>query len=156
MRDAPLLIVWMIVCFAAAALGGWVTGSSVTTWYRTLQRPPLAPPDWVFGPVWTALYLAMSVAAWRVGRRRREQSTGPATAWFFVQLALNVAWSAIFFGLKSPGAAAIEIVLLWSAIVATIAAFRRIDRTAAVLMTPYLAWVSFASYLNVAFWWLNR
>lgn len=148
------LIVSLGVCFAAAGLGGLATSRSVTSWFQTLNRPSFQPPDWLFGPVWSVLYTLMGVSAWLVYRRTGTvRST--AMAIFAVQLALNTLWSVLFFGLRMPGLAAIEIVALLLAIVATIAAFARVSRPAAALLLPYVAWVAFATALNVAIWRLN-
>ncbi len=151
-RPLLALSAWIVACFAASAIGAFFMPGE---WYAQLAKPAWNPPNWIFGPVWTALYLMMAVAAWRVwrlggfGRQRR-----PLTL-FFVQLALNAAWSPIFFGLKNPAFAFAEILLLWLAISLTIAAFRRVDRLAAGLLAPYLAWVSFAALLNFTLWRLN-
>jgi tryptophan-rich sensory protein len=138
----------------AAGVGGLFTGRSVSTWYRTLSRPDWTPPDRLFGPVWTVLYLSMAVAAWMVWRRGTPAVTA-AMAAFAVQLALNVAWSALFFGLRSPAAGLADIVLLWLAIAATIALFLRVSIPAGLIMLPYLAWVTFAAALNFAIWRMN-
>jgi tryptophan-rich sensory protein len=132
------------LCLLVAAVGGLAT-SADTAWYRELDKPRWNPPSWVFGPVWTTLYVLMGIAVWRVWRREPK---GPAVALFGVQLALNLAWSFIFFRAREIDLAFAEIVVLWTFIAATIVAFRRIDRAAASLMLPYLAWVSFAALLN--------
>ncbi len=153
--DVVGLVVSLVSCFAAAGIGGWLTSLSINGWYRTLTMPSFAPPDWIFGPVWTALYLMMAVAAWLVWRERRGKPvTGPLVI-FAGQLILNIAWSGLFFALQSPGLAAGEVVLLWLAILATIVAFRRVSTFAAALLIPYLLWVSFATVLNFAIWRLN-
>lgn len=157
MADRPnasllALIGWIAACFAAAACGAaWPPGE----WYGELAKPPWNPPAWLFGPVWTTLYLAMAVAVWRVGRggwsgRRR------ALACFLVQLGLNAAWTPVFFGLHALGGAVVVIVALLVAIAATIRSFTRHDRVAAWLLVPYLGWVGFATVLNVELWRLNR
>lgn len=124
-------------------------------WYATLRKPSWNPPAWVFGPVWTALYTMMAVAAWLVWRRGGWAAQRRPLALFLVQLALNAGWTPLFFGLKSPGLALAEIGLLWLAIVGTLIAFARVSRAAAWLLAPYLAWVSFAAALNFALWRLN-
>jgi tryptophan-rich sensory protein len=149
------LIGFLLLCFAAAAIGGRFTAMSVGDWYPTLAKPPLAPPAWVFGPVWTTLYTLMAIAAWLVWRRGGWRSQSGPLALFLVQLALNVAWSGLFFGLRSPGLAFGEIVLLWLAIAATASQFWRQSRAAALLLVPYLLWVTFAGYLNFGYWRLN-
>ncbi len=148
------LLVWIGVCFVAASLGSLFTARSVGTWYLGLAKPPWTPPSSVFGPVWSFLYLLMGVAAWLVWRK-----AGPgapvALALFGGQLALNVAWSALFFGLRSPGAAFADIILLWTLILATLLAFWRVTPAAAYLLVPYQAWVTFAAALNFAIWRMN-
>jgi tryptophan-rich sensory protein len=150
------LLAWLAACMSAGLLGAVFTFDSVRSWYPTIAKPAWTPPSWLFGPVWTTLYLMMGVAAWRVARRRWTADVRRAVLLFVVQLLLNAAWSPLFFGARLPGIAFGEILLLWSAIVLTIAWFWRIDRLAAALLVPYLAWVSFASALNGSIWWLNR
>ena len=147
------LIGFLAVCLGTAAIGGAVTSSTVGTWYRTLDKPFWTPPDWVFAPVWTALYVSMAVAGWLVWRR--GVGVRLALILFAVQLALNLGWSVLFFGLRSPGAAAVEIVCLWAAIVATTVVFFRRVRLAGWLFVPYALWVTFAAALNVAIWQMN-
>lgn len=148
------LVLCVGLCFAAGYVGSVFTGKSVVGWYATLSKPSWTPPNAVFGPVWSALYLLMGVAAWLVWR-----SSGPGAALalslFGAQLLLNVAWSAIFFGLRSPAAGFVEICVLWLAIGATTAAFWRVAPPAAFLMLPYGAWVTFATILNFAIWRMN-
>jgi tryptophan-rich sensory protein len=153
-RQTIALAVIVLIVMLVAGLGGLFTGRSVSTWYRTLSRPDWTPPDWLFGPVWTVLYLSMAVAAWMVWRRGTPAATAALSA-FAVQLAFNVAWSALFFGLRSPAAAMVDIVLLWLAIAATIACFLRVSVPAGLIMLPYLAWVTFAAALNFAIWRMN-
>ena len=147
------LVVAVGLCLAVGALGGWVTATSVKTWYPLLSKPGFTPPDWLFGPVWTALYVLMGIAAWRVWRA--DAKARNALAVFVVQLALNLAWSVVFFGLRKIGAAVAVIVLLEAAILTTMAAFWRVDRSAAALLLPYALWVAFATVLNIAVWRLN-
>ena len=155
-RSLLFLAVFLAACALVAGIGGAVTAVSLPAWYAHLAKPPFNPPNWIFGPVWTALYLLMAIAAWRVSRRGGEgQGLSLALGLWTVQLALNLGWSLIFFGLHAPGAAAAELALLLAAIVATIWAFFRIDRIAGVMMAPYLAWCSFAFALNWAVWRLN-
>jgi tryptophan-rich sensory protein len=159
--EAARLIGWLVLPLAVGGLSGFVTAGSVAGWYQTLAAPPFAPPDWVFGPVWTALYLMMGLAAYLATRAARrsaadERISHLAVALFLVQLALNGLWSILFFGLHSPGLALVEIVLLWLAIGLTARQFSRLSRPAAALLLPYWAWVSFATVLNGGFWWLNR
>jgi len=154
MRWIALLIL-VGICFAVAGAGGRWTAGEVNGWYRTLARPAIAPPNWVFGPVWTLLYALMAVAAWRVWLA----APGPARNWglalFAAQLALNLAWSWIFFHRHAVGAALVEVITLWAAIGATTIVFSFSSSAAAWLMAPYWAWVSFASILNGAIWRLN-
>lgn len=154
-RDAAALVGFIVLCLAVAATGGAVTASSVGTWYAGLAKPAFNPPNWVFGPVWTTLYVLMAVAAWRVWRRRGEPGARPALGAWALQLALNLGWSFLFFGAQAIGAALAEIALLLAAIVATATLFWRIDRPAGALFVPYIAWVSFATALNAALWRLN-
>jgi tryptophan-rich sensory protein len=149
------LLAWIILCFAAAGVGGLLTASSVKDWYQTLAKPAWTPPDWVFGPVWSTLYLMMAVAAWLVWRRANWSLTRGALALFGIQLGLNVAWSGFFFGLQRPGLALAELFLLLVAIAATTAAFRHVSRLSAALMMPYLLWSTFAAALNYSIWRLN-
>ena len=154
-RGWLVLGLFLLVCFAAAGLGGVATASSLGDWYACLCKPVWTPPGWIFGPVWTVLYAAMAVAAWLVWARLGLPAATGALTLFAVQLALNVAWSWLFFGLRNPGVAAIEIVVLWISIALTLLVFRRAVPLAGWLMAPYLAWVTFAAALNVAIWRLN-
>jgi tryptophan-rich sensory protein len=146
---------FIVAAFAAAAVGGVATGSSVTTWYLTINKPSWNPPGWVFGPVWSALYLMMAVAAWRVWLRRTEPGAPLTLRLWFVQLGLNLLWSVLFFGLRRPDLALLEIVLLWSVLAVLQFRLARFDRPAALLWVLYLAWVSFATFLNFTLWRLN-
>ncbi len=148
-----MLILFVGICLAVGAVGGWVTADSVKTWYTTINKPSFTPPNWLFGPVWTVLYVLMGVAAWRVWCNSRP-ARGPLML-FAVQLALNLAWSVVFFGAHQIGGVVAVIVALEIAIVATIVAFRRIDGLAALLLVPYALWVAFATVLNIAVWQLN-
>lgn len=146
----------LVASFLAAAIGGLSTSSSVDSWYRTLERPAFAPPDWVFGPVWTLLYIAMAVAAWRVWTRLGPWSEARRPMILYaIQLLLNTGWSAAFFGLRSPGFGLLWILFVVAAVAATTIIFVRVDRTAGLLFLPYLAWVAFATILNAGFWILN-
>ncbi len=148
----PGLAVWLVLCFAAPALG---SAAGPGEWYAQLQKPAWNPPGWVFGPVWTLLYAMMAVAAWGVWRRGGWRAQRLPLSLFLTQLALNALWTPLFFGLRSPGLALVDIVLLWLALAATLAAFARVHRASAVLLAPYLAWVSFAAFLNFTIWQLN-
>ncbi len=150
-----VLALLLLICLGTAGLGAAFTNLSVGDWYRTLKKPSWNPPNAVFGPVWTALYIAMAAAAWLVWRTG-PPDRGRALAIFGIQLALNLAWSALFFGLRKPGLALVDIVLLWGAILATTIAFAGVSTVAAGLLLPYLAWVAFAAALNAAIVRLNQ
>ncbi len=144
----------MLVFVASGAF----TAVSVRTWYRTLARPPGAPPDWLFGPVWAALYPMIGVSAWLVWRRidRALEAKRAALRLWGWQLLANAVWPPLFFGLQSPALGLVGIVALWTSIALTLRAFWPLSRPAAALLVPYLAWVSYATWLNAGFWWLNR
>jgi tryptophan-rich sensory protein len=148
-HQAAVLVGFLVACFAAAALGAF---SPPGEWYQQLQKPSWNPPAWVFGPVWTVLYATMAVAAWTVWR---SGETKPALVWFWGQLALNAAWSPLFFGLKEPGIAFAEILLLLAAVVGTCRAFWKVSVGAGVALVPYALWVGFAAFLNFTLWRLN-
>ncbi len=154
-RDFCGLLGFLVVCLSVAGIGGAVTRTSVNDWYQALNKSAFTPPDWIFAPVWTALYVLMAISAWLVWRRaKRSQLLYLMTA-FGIQLALNLAWSFIFFGAKSVGWALVELAFLWMAIVITQRVFWNFDRTAGALLTPYIAWVSYAAFLNASIYWLN-
>ena len=144
---------FILLCLAVGGLGGYATTDAIAGWYRNLAKPVWNPPDWVFGPVWTLLYIMMAVAAWLVWKTRDR--VGPALTLFFVQLALNLLWSLLFFGARSPGLALIEVVFLWTGVLTTMLAFFGRQATAGWLFVPYLAWVSFAAVLNLTIWLMN-
>lgn len=152
LRDLGGLALWVIACFAAAAMGALFPPGD---WYAQLNKPSWNPPSWLFGPVWSALYTLMAVAAWLVWRRGGFAAQRTPLALFVVQLALNAAWSPLFFGLQWAGVAFAEMLLLWLAIVATLMSFWRVNPVAGWLLAPYLAWVSFAAVLNFTLWRLN-
>jgi len=138
-------------------LGAAVTGSQIAGWYAGLNKPPGTPPNWLFGPVWISLYAMVGVAFAIIWHRAEA---GPAKRavmlWFAVQLVLNLAWTPMFFGWHKLLLALVVIVALWVAIVVTIARFRKLQPVAGLLLIPYLLWVSYATYLNAGYWWLNR
>ncbi len=151
-----LLILCIGICLAAAAIGSFFTIPSVNTWYAGLVKPSVSPPPWLFGPVWTVLYLLMGVSLYFVAREDRTQKDVRLTMGLFgLQLFLNILWSFLFFGLHSPFLGLIDIVLLWAAIAATIRADLQISRGAAYLLMPYILWVSFAGVLNAWVFVLN-
>jgi tryptophan-rich sensory protein len=155
LQQTAWLVAFLALCFIAAGAGAALTSISVDNWYQTLAKPSWKPPDWLFGPVWTALYFMMAVAAWLVWRRGGWPASRVPVALFALQLGLNVAWSAIFFGLRSPGWAFVEILILWLAIAATASSFVYRSAAAALLLAPYLAWTTFAAFLNLAIWRMN-
>jgi tryptophan-rich sensory protein len=150
-----LLITICLIAQAAGFVGSLYTVSSVGGWYLTIQKPTWNPPSWVFGPVWVTLYALMGVAAAIVWQRQDVRGASLAIWIYAVQLLLNVLWSFLFFGLKNPGIAFAEIVALWIAILMTTVLFWKVSSFAGALMLPYLAWVSFALYLNFTIWRLN-
>lgn len=145
---------FLLATLGVGALSSLFTTSQIPVWYAGLNHPGIAPPNWVFAPVWTTLYIVMAIAAWRVWKVTGLRSA--AMAAFAIQLALNFAWSAIFFGLHQIGGALAEILVLDLAILVTVILFFRRDWLAGLLMLPYLAWVLFATLLTYAFWGLNR
>lgn len=155
MRQTFALIGFIALCLGAGAVGAAITTPEIATWYPTLAKPPFNPPNWIFGPVWTTLYVLMAIAAWLVWRRSGFSGARAALLLFLTQLALNCFWSLQFFGLHRIGLALVDIVLLLAVIVATALAFRRHSPIAALLLVPYLAWVCFATVLNFAIWRLN-
>jgi tryptophan-rich sensory protein len=149
------LAVFIVVCLGAGGLGAIATTPEIEGWYRTIEKPSWNPPDWIFGPVWTTLFVLMAIAAWLVWKPAGFKAPAAPLSLFAVQLVLNVAWSWIFFGLHQPGWAFIEIAVLWLTILATTVAFFRCSQVAGWLLVPYLAWVSFAAVLNFTIWRLN-
>ena len=141
-----------IVCLGLGIASGLSGVGGADTWYRTLEKPPGTPPPWVFGPVWSVLYLMMGVAAGRLIYRRKMRAAGV----FAVQFALNLAWTPVFFGMHQVAAALAVIVALWVLLLATIVLAWKADRISAFLLMPYLAWVSYATYLNSGIFLLNR
>lgn len=148
----------VVTCLAVGYFSGIVTRSSIETWYPTLIKPSFNPPNWIFAPVWSTLYILMGIAAGLVWDKIESDKTivKSALLLFAIQLALNALWSFLFFGLKNPMLAGIEIVVLWLMIYETYLKFTRINKIAGYLMLPYLAWVSFAMVLNATIWYLNR
>ena len=149
------LVLWIVGCLAVGGIGGRWTAPEIPGWYRSLAKPSFNPPSWIFGPVWTTLYVLIAVAAWRVAASPESPLRSLGLTLFVFQLALNLAWSWIFFHKHAIGTAAVEVAVLWSAIGATTLVFSRVSASAAWLMVPYWAWVTFASILNAAIWRLN-
>lgn len=154
-RKIGALVLLLAVCLGVGQLGALLTRPRIDGWYAALEKPAWTPPDIAFPIVWTILYVLMALAAWLMWLRARPAEARFPFALFFVQLALNFLWSALFFGLRSPGLALIEIVVLLATLAATILAFGRISRLAGWLLVPYLMWTGFAAALNFAIWQLN-
>ena len=153
-HKAAGLLGWALLTFAAAALGA-VASVDAGAFYAALARPAWAPPAWIFGPVWSALYALMAASAWLVWRQRGFTAARTALVLFILQLAANALWSWLFFAWHQGGLAFVEVLILWGLIIATIVAFQRISALAAALLYPYLAWCTFASALTFAIWRLN-
>ena len=154
--DVRKLVASILICQIVGNLGSVFTFSSITTWYSLLKHPSFAPPNWVFAPVWLTLYTLMGISLYLVWKSKgKRNAKNPALALFGIQLFLNFLWSLLFFGLHSVLLGFAGIVVLWIAIVVTVTEFSRISRTAAWLLIPYLAWVSFAALLNFSFLILN-
>lgn len=154
--NAAMLAVFVAVPILVGQLGNAVTLPAVRGWYQVLRHPAWTPPDWVFAPVWTVLYVLMGVAAWLVWRHASGDARRRPLGLFALQLGLNLAWSLLFFGLGWFAAAGVEIVVLWLAILATARAFAALRPLAGWLLAPYLAWVAYAAVLNGWIWALNR
>lgn len=154
LRSALGLLGWLLVAFAAAAVGGFASASA-GDFYRELVRPSWAPPGWLFGPVWSVLYALMGISAWLVWRARGFAGARGALTLFVLQLAVNALWTWLFFVWNLGAVAFGEILLLWLLIVANMVLFSRVSKFAALLLLPYLAWVSFACALTFATWRLN-
>ncbi len=155
--DAVKLIVSVALCEGAGGIGAIFTTPAIPTWYRSLKKPAFTPPGWAFGPVWLTLYLLMAIAVFLVWRDGLG-GNGATAAFvaFWVQLALNVLWSVVFFGLRSILDGLITILFLWAAILVTIILFLPVSPVAAGLLVPYIIWVTVATYLNAGIWALNR
>lgn len=150
------LLFWLGLCYLIALIGAQVSpGIGPSEWYESIQKPGWNPPSWLFGPVWTSLYTMMGIAAWLVWKNNGWSGARPALVLFLIQLVLNGAWSWIFFGAQSPGWALIEILILLTVILFTTRLFFKYSRAAGWLMVPYILWVSFATVLTGAIWWMN-
>lgn len=145
------------ICLLAGAAGTIFTVSSIPTWYVLLNKPSFSPPNWLFGPVWTILYVLMGVSLARVWLKGlKTKKVRDAVFLFGIQLGLNAIWSPVFFGAKNLFIALVIIIFMWIYILKTIIAFRKLDKTSSYLLYPYIAWVSFASILNLSVWLLNK
>jgi benzodiazapine receptor len=158
MNKITRILAVVVTCLAIGYFSGTVTRSAITTWYPTLIKPSFNPPNWIFAPVWSMLYVIMGVAAGLVWDRIEveKEAVKKALVFFAIQLALNALWSYLFFGLRNPMLAGLEIIILWLMIFETYIQFSKINKIAGYFFIPYLAWVSFAAVLNGSIWWLNR
>ena len=147
---------FVVLAFAAAGIGWLATRAGAESWYPTLRKPEWTPPSSVFGPVWTLLYILMAVATWRAWGKGATAAARRTVSLYSAQLTLNALWSILFFGLRQPGAALVEILVLWAVLVLILVRYWKLDRLAAWLWMPYVAWVTFAASLNGAIWSLNR
>ena len=150
-------IVCILLCLSAGGIGSTFTAPAIPGWYATLAKPSFSPPNWVFAPVWTLLYIMMGLAAaivWQKGLQNPQVRT--ALVVFLIQLILNMVWSALFFGLRSPLYGLVDILFLWAMILVTIAHFSKVSTLAAALLIPYILWVTFATGLNFWIFLLNR
>ncbi len=150
------LILSLLACYAAGAIGSYFSIDAIPTWYTTLNRPPFNPPNWIFGPVWSTLYAMMGVSLYLIWQKKTNSLVKKQGIWFFaIQLILNTLWTIVFFALQSPTGAFLMVIALLVFIVLTIRKFSKISKPAAYLLYPYLAWVSFASILNFSIMILN-
>lgn len=157
MNKILLLVISIIVCLAAGFIGSFFTSSSIGSWYSTISKPGFNPPGWIFGPVWTVLYILMGISLYLVLQKGLPDThVKIAILIFAVQLVLNILWSILFFGMQSPMLAFIEIILLWVFILLTITHFYALSKPAAYLLIPYILWVSFAAILNFSIYMLNK
>lgn len=169
-KQLPTLLIALLIPFIVATIGSVATNRSLFGWYRLLRKPSWNPPAWVFGPVWTTLYVMMGIASWLVWRRGalsvEEETTQDrhathaevqgALAFYGLQLVLNSLWSVIFFGLRRIDLALVEVVALWTTLLVTLNRFYHIQPLAGLLLVPYQLWVTFAALLNLRIWQLNR
>lgn len=149
------LIICILIPLLTGGIAGFVTSSNIESWFTYLEKPAFNPPNWLFGPVWTTLYILMGISLFMIWKEPATPQRKSALRLFFLQLFLNFAWSFIFFYFHQPGFAFLEIIVLWIAILLMIVSFYRLNRSAAFLQLPYLGWVTFASVLNVSIWYLN-
>jgi tryptophan-rich sensory protein len=157
MRNTLKLVTSVLICLVAGGLGTIFTISAIPTWYAHLNKPPFSPPNWIFAPVWTTLYILMGIAIYLIWKKGfKTKKVRDAVCLFGVQLVLNAIWSPIFFGMHNLLLALVVIVVMWIYIVKTIRAFAKVDKTASLLLYPYILWVSFATILNASVWLLNK
>lgn len=149
------LILSIVLCVSLGSVGGLVTVSEIPTWYASLNKPSFNPPNWLFGPVWTTLYVLMGISVYLIWKQPVSKERNQALQLFILQFILNFCWSFIFFGLHATGWALIEMIALWILILLSILHFAKHSKTAAWLLVPYISWVSFALLLNAAIWKLN-
>jgi len=155
-KTYAMLVFWLALPLAVSALGAFFTVTSIDNWYATLRKPSWTPPNQVFGPVWTALYLMMGFAAWLVWRKQSGRSAALPLLLFVNQLFLNALWSPLFFGFHRPGVALADLLLLWPILALTMLVFFRSSKAAGYLLLPYLLWTTFATALNAAIFIMNR
>ena len=156
-KDLIKLILSLFLCQLAGFIGSLVTTPSIPIWYASLEKPSFSPPNWVFSPVWITLYALMGISLYLLWREdRREPKVKIALFFFIIQLILNISWSMVFFGLRLPFLAFLEILLLWAVILLTILTSLKVSKVAGYLLVPYLLWVTFAAVLNYFLWFLNR
>ena len=153
-KQIVVLVIFIFLCLAIGFIGSFATRPNIEGWYNDLVKPSWTPPDSVFGPVWTVLYIMMAAAAWIVWRKTGNFISTPMLV-FILQLILNLAWSWLFFGMRNPLAGLIDIVILWIAILITVVTFWKVYSLAGILLLPYLIWVTFASALNFSIWRMN-
>jgi tryptophan-rich sensory protein len=158
MKTYLRILLCVVICLAVGYLSSITTQSSIKTWYPTIVKPIFNPPNWVFAPVWTLLFILMGIAAGRVWNQleTNKELVKKGLLFFGVQLALNALWSYLFFGFQNIFLALIEIILLWLVIYETYLIFKKIDKKASYLLLPYLAWVGFATILTASIFWLNK
>lgn len=155
-KNITKLVFELLKVFLIATVGGLVTAPSVKGWYQTINKPSFNPPNWIFSPVWTTLFILMAISSYLVWKNSKDlKQLNKSMGIYNIQLGLNLLWSLLFFGLKSPTYAFIEIVVLWGTILYTIIIFKRTYKTSAILLIPYLLWVSFAAFLNLNIVLLN-
>ncbi len=153
--DILKLAASIILCQLAGLLGSFFTTPAIPTWYQTLNKPIFTPPNWIFAPAWISLFILMGISLFMVWQRQDHPQSKAPFIFFFVQLILNIFWSAAFFGLRSLILGLMDIILLWIAILLMILNFLKISKAAGLLLLPYLFWVSFAALLNFSLWVLN-